>query len=369
MAADPLQPFFKAKGWKPFPFQKETWSAYLAGKSGLLHAPTGLGKTLAVYLGPLAETLRDGGATGRSCEVLWLTPLRALAADTLRALREPLETLAPHLQAEARTGDTPSAIRARLRNKLPYTLVTTPESLSLMLTHSDMREKLSGLKCVIVDEWHELLGTKRGVQTELCLARLRTWFPSVRVWGLSATLGNLTEARDVLVPRSDGQSPVTVSADLSKKIVIRTLIPKEIDRFPWSGHIGTRLASQVVKAIEKATTTLLFTNTRSQTEIWFQELLTHRPEWKEQIAMHHGSLERAEREFAENGLRDGSLKCVVATSSLDLGVDFSPVDQVIQVGSPKGVARLLQRAGRSGHQPGKSSERSFRGRSNRIIQI
>jgi len=352
MAADPLQPFFKAKGWKPFPFQKETWATYRAGNSGLLHAPTGLGKTLAVFLGPLAETLRNP-ETSRSCEVLWLTPLRALAADTLRALREPLEVVAPHLQAEARTGDTPSAIRARLRNKLPYTLVTTPESLSLMLTHGDMRDKLAALKCVIVDEWHELLGTKRGVQTELCLARLRAWFPEVRTWGLSATLGNLTEARDTLIPIG---GPVTVSADLSKKIVIRTLIPKEIDRFPWSGHIGTRLAPQVVKAVEKATTTLLFTNTRSQTEIWFQELLAHRPDWKERIAMHHGSLERAEREFAENGLRDGSLKCVVATSSLDLGVDFSPVDQVIQVGSPKGVARLLQRAGRSGHQPGKSSE-------------
>jgi ATP-dependent Lhr-like helicase len=354
MPASQLQPFFKAKGWKPFPFQKETWAAYQDGKSGLLHAPTGLGKTLAVFLGPLEETLRAGKPED-SCQVLWLTPLRALAADTLRALREPLETLAPHLRAEARTGDTSSAIRARLRNKLPYTLVTTPESLSLMLTHADMREKLSHLRCVIVDEWHELLGTKRGVQAELCLARLRAWFPELRTWGLSATLGNLQEARDVLIPPGRADA-VTVSADLTKKILIRTLIPKEIDRFPWSGHIGTRLGSQVVKTLEKATTTLLFTNTRSQTEIWFQELLSLRPDWQGKIAMHHGSLDRAERDFAENGLRDGSLKCVVCTSSLDLGVDFSPVDQVIQVGSPKGIARLLQRAGRSGHQPGKTSE-------------
>lgn len=352
MPADPLQPFFKAKGWKPFPFQKETWNAYLEGKSGLLHAPTGQGKTLAVFLGPLTETLRTDGATN-ICQILWLTPLRALAADTLRALREPMELLAPQLQAEARTGDTSAAIRARLKKKLPYTLVTTPESLSLMLTHDDMRKKLSHLKCVIVDEWHELLGTKRGVQTELCLARLRAWFPDLRTWGLSATLGNLAEARDVLIPPPS--SPITISADLTKKISIRTLIPKEIDRFPWSGHIGTRLAPQVVKALEGATTTLLFTNTRSQTEIWFQELLTRRPDWQGKIAMHHGSLDRAERDFAENGLRDGSLKCVVCTSSLDLGVDFSPVDQVIQVGSPKGIARLLQRAGRSGHQPGKTS--------------
>jgi ATP-dependent Lhr-like helicase len=351
MPADPLQPFFKQRGWKPFPFQKETWEAYAAGKSGLLHAPTGQGKTLAVWLGPVKEALKvkpDG------CSVVWLTPLRALAQDTLRSLREPLEILAPQLQVEARTGDTSSAVRARLRKRLPFGLVTTPESLSLMLTHEDTRQKLAGLRAVIVDEWHELLGTKRGVQTELCLARLRAWFPDLRIWGLSATLGNLDEARDVLLG-SAAPGAVTVSADLKKEIRIDTLIPKEIDRFPWSGHLGTRLASQVARELEKANSTLLFTNTRSQTELWFQELLSLRPDWAEVIAMHHGSLDRAEREKVEQGLREGRLRCVVCTSSLDLGVDFSPVDQVLQVGSPKGIARLLQRAGRSGHQPGKVS--------------
>ncbi len=350
MPISPLQPFFSAKGWQPFEFQEKTWQAYREGKSGLLHAPTGLGKTLAVYLGPLAEGMESMDRKG-GCQVLWLTPLRALAADTLRALREPLASLAPHLEAEARTGDTPAALRARLRKKLPHTLVTTPESLSLMLTHADFSEKLGGLRCVIVDEWHELLGSKRGVQTELCLARLRAWFPGLRIWGLSATLGNLSEARHALLGSAFPGS-VEITADLYKPLVIETLIPKEIDRFPWSGHIGTRLASQVADEIEKANATLIFTNTRSQTEIWFQELSTLRPRWKGKIAMHHGSLDRAERDLAEQGLRDGSLKCVVATSSLDLGVDFSPVDQVIQIGSPKGVARLLQRAGRSGHQPG-----------------
>ena len=348
MPAASLQHYFDARGWQPFDFQKQTWSAYLAGKSGLLHAPTGLGKTLAVYLGPLAES------RGTHCQILWLTPLRALAADTLRALREPLAVLAPGCEAEARTGDTPAALRARLRKKLPHTLVTTPESLSLMLTHADFAEKLTGLRCVIVDEWHELLGTKRGVQTELCLARLRAWLPQLRIWGLSATLGNLTEARHALLGSSFADS-VEVTADIQKPLVIETLIPKEIDRFPWSGHIGTRLAGQVADEIEKANVTLVFTNTRSQTEIWFQELLAIRPRWKDKLAMHHGSLDRSERDHAENGLRDGSLKCVIATSSLDLGVDFSPVDQVIQIGSPKGVARLLQRAGRSGHQPGSVS--------------
>jgi len=345
-----LDPFFHSRGWQPFDFQKQTWQAFLAGKSGLLHAPTGQGKTLAVYLGPLAESL-DGPP---GCQVLWLTPLRALAADTLRALREPLTALAPHLEAEARTGDTPASLRARLRKKLPHTLVTTPESLSLMLTHPDFQEKISDLRCVIVDEWHELLGSKRGVQTELCLARLRTWLPKLRIWGLSATLGNLTEARQSLLGNAFANS-AEISADMHKPLIIETLIPKEIERFPWSGHLGTRLANQVADEIERAKVTLLFTNTRSQTEIWFQELCTIRPKWKNQLAMHHGSLDRAERDLAENGLRDGSLKCVVATSSLDLGVDFSPVDQVIQIGSPKGIARLLQRAGRSGHQPGSVS--------------
>jgi len=351
MPASPLQPFFKQRGWKAFPFQKEVWDAYAAGKSGLLHAPTGQGKTLAVWLGPVAEAVKNPPA---GCSVLWLTPLRALAQDTLRALREPLEILAPELHVEARTGDTSSYIRAKLRKSLPFALVTTPESLSLMLTHDDTRQKLSGLKAVIVDEWHELLGSKRGVQAELCLARLRAWFPDVRIWGLSATLGNLDEAREVLLGDLSAKA-VTVSADLKKDIKIETIIPKEIDRFPWSGHIGTRLAPQVIKELEKARTTLIFTNTRSQTEIWCQELLSLKPDWADQIAMHHGSLDRAEREKVEQGLREGSLRCVVCTSSLDLGVDFSPVDQVIQIGSPKGIARLLQRAGRSGHQPGKTS--------------
>lgn len=345
-----LAPFFSKRGWKPFAFQKETWKAYRDGKSGLLHAPTGQGKTLAVFLGPLADSLDRTDA----CSVIWITPLRALAADTLRALREPMAELAPRLSAEARTGDSSSAVRAKLRKRLPHTLVTTPESLSLMLTHDDFRDRVSGLRCVIVDEWHELLGTKRGVQTELCLARLRAWMPSLRIWGLSATLGNLTEARQTLLGSSFPDS-VEIAASARKPILIETLIPREIDRFPWAGHLGLKLGADVVREVERAGTTLLFTNTRSQTEIWYQEILELRPQWKDLIAMHHGSLDPEERSKAEQGLRDGSLKCVVATSSLDLGVDFSPVDQVIQIGSPKGVARLLQRAGRSGHQPGKES--------------
>ncbi len=350
MANVKLRKWFKQRGWKPFPFQEETWQAFFEGKSGLLHAPTGVGKTWAAYLGPLMMTDPKVGGL----QILWITPLRALAADTLRTLREPLQDFFPKFEAEARTGDSSASLRARLRKNLPHTLVTTPESLSLMLTHADFREKIANLRGIIVDEWHELLGTKRGVQTELCLARLRTWQPNVRIWGLSATLGNLTEARRSLLGSAFSES-VKISADLKRTISLETCIPKEMSRFPWAGHIGTQLASQVVTCIEKAQATLLFTNTRSQTEIWFQQILAIRPDWKSLIAMHHGSLDRADRELAEAGLRDGSLKCVVATSSLDLGVDFSPVDQVIQIGSPKGIARLMQRAGRSGHQPNRTS--------------
>lgn len=254
---------------------------------------------------------------------------------------------------EARTGDTSSYRKAKLREKFPYCLVTTPESLSLLLTYADTRQKLSNLKCVIVDEWHELLGTKRGVQTELCLTRLRTWLPELRIWGLSATLGNLEDAAKPLMGSNQYR---LVAANQNKQIEIKTLIPDEIESFPWSGHLGTKSVKRVAKQLEKARTTLVFTNTRSQAEIWYQEIQEARPEWSDEIAIHHGSLSRDERGIVEAGLKDGSLRCVICTSSLDLGVDFSPVDQVIQIGSPKGIARLTQRAGRAGHSPGKVSK-------------
>lgn len=339
--------FFFRKGWQPFDFQREAWQAYGEGRSGLIHAPTGFGKTWAAYLGALAEARAEKG-----CAILWITPLRALAADTLRTLREVAGEVGRDV--EARTGDTSAGLKKKLRASLPHTLVITPESLSLMLTHADTRERLAGLRCVIVDEWHELMGNKRGVQTELCLARLRKWVPGLRIWGLSATMGNLTEARRVLLG-NDFEGSVEITCRENKPVFVDTVVPEEMERFPWAGHLGLGLAGEVVRAIESAGTTLVFTNTRSQTEIWFQELLERKPEWKGCIAMHHGSLDAAERRVAEEGLRDGGLRCVVATSSLDLGVDFSPVDQIIQIGSPKGVSRLMQRAGRSGHQPGRPS--------------
>jgi ATP-dependent Lhr-like helicase len=346
----PIEAWFADRHWKPFRFQQEVWAAYAAGKSGLIHAPTGLGKTLAAWLGPVASALTKPSAKP-GLRVLWITPLRALAVDTTQSLREPLEGLGLKWDVEMRTGDTSQKIRAQLKKCLPEALVTTPESLSVMLSYPDAAARMAGLEGVIVDEWHELLSSKRGVQTELCLARLRAWNPDLRIWGLSATIGNLPEAMQVLLG-DRAEEGVIVTGETRKEVVIETLLPDEIERFPWSGHLGLRMIPAVVRQIGQAGTTLLFTNTRSQTEQWYQALLEFRPEWAPDLAIHHGSVEKADRTATEDRLRAGTVKCVVCTSSLDLGVDFSPVDQVIQIGSPKGMARLMQRAGRSGHRPG-----------------
>ena len=205
---------------------------------------------------------------------------------------------------------------------------------------------------MIVDEWHELMGNKRGVQVQLALARLRHWNPALVVWGLSATLGNLADAMRVLLGRDDG---VLVRGRIAKSLVIDTLLPEHPGRFSWGGHLGKQMQLPVVAEIEKSPSTLVFVNVRSQAEIWYQLLLQERPEWAGVVALHHGSLDKEVREWVELGLKEGRLKAVVATSSLDLGVDFLPVERVLQIGSAKGVARLLQRAGRSGHAPGRPS--------------
>jgi len=348
--------WFAEKGWTPFDFQKEVWTRMEAGESGLLHATTGAGKTLAVALGAW-QALRHEPAKGLT--MLWVTPMRALAADTTRALTQALagvqaqDKSAPQWSLGLRTGDTSSSQRASQSRKPPTLLVTTPESLSLLLSRENARDFFADLRCIVVDEWHELVGNKRGVQTQLALARLRRWRPDLLTWGMSATLGDLNAARRALLgPKGEG---ALVEARLKKKLVIDTLIPDAPERFPWAGHLGIKMAERVVAEIEAHNSTLLFTNTRSQAELWQQNLLRLRPDWNDLVAIHHGSLAQEEREAVERGLKEGALKAVVCTSSLDLGVDFLPVERVLQIGSPKGVARLLQRAGRSGHAPGRAS--------------
>ena len=478
------------RNWKAFKFQKDVWKAIAAGESGLLHATTGAGKTYAVWLGALmafgakaqsgrAQAATKSIATARSAPgrtkaaapltVLWITPMRALAADTLRALQQPLDFLnraesidadgvitaaSPGLNwsAGARSGDTAASERSAQNKRLPTVLVTTPESLSVLLSRPDAREVLGSVRMVVVDEWHELLGNKRGVQVQLALARLKTWAPTLPtacgslppggalrlrpgeagsaapageegaptlptaydslppegalrlrpgeagsaapaggegastlptacgslppegalhlrpgeagsvasaggkgaliVWGMSATLGNLEDAMQTLLGHAGG---TLVRGAVPKKLVIDTLLPSRVERFPWGGHLGLTMLPQVIEQIDSSPSTLVFTNTRSQSEIWYQALIAARPDWAGVVALHHGSLDRAVREWVEAGLKSGALKAVVCTSSLDLGVDFLPVERVLQIGSPKGVARLLQRAGRSGHAPGRPS--------------
>ncbi len=343
--------WFAGQGCRPFAFQREVWQAMAEGRSGLLHANTGSGKTYAVWFGALGRALaRARDAAG--LQVLWITPMRALASDTVRALQAPLPDAMPRWSVGQRTGDTSSAERAKQDRRMPAALVTTPESLTLMLTRERAASDLAAVHTVIVDEWHELIGNKRGVQVQLALARLKRWNPQLAVWGLSATLGNLDAAMRTLC----GPGGTLVQGRIDKAIVIDTLLPKEPGRFSWGGHLGAQMQQPVVEEIERTQgTTLVFTNVRSQAEIWYQLLLAARPDWAGRIALHHGSLDKDVRAWVEAGLKDGSLKAVVATSSLDLGVDFLPVERVLQIGSPKGVARLLQRAGRSGHAPGRAS--------------
>ena len=358
----PSAAWFAARGWKPFAFQRDVWRAVRDGESGLLHASTGAGKTYAVWfaaLDRLAESLRQPAEDAKPrtrkpvmapLTVLWITPMRALAADTARALQAPLDELGIPWNIGTRTGDTGAAERARQGRRLPSTLITTPESLTLLLTRADAREAFANLRMLVVDEWHELLGNKRGVQLQLALARLRQWNPQLLVWGLSATLGNLDHAREVLMPAGR-----LVEGRVPKDLRIDSLLPASIERFPWAGHLGLRMLPQVVAELDASSTTLVFTNTRSQSEIWYQAILDARPDWAGLIALHHGSLSREVRDWVELALKEGRLNAVGCTSSLDLGVDFLPVERVLQIGSAKGVARLMQRAGRSGHAPGRPS--------------
>lgn len=356
----PLADWFARQGWRPAPFQRAAWRHYLAGRDGLLVTPTGSGKTLAALGGPLLQALREpaqprakrGTPAAARTRVLWITPLRALANDTTRALREPIAALGLPWTVAMRTGEASARDKRLARTGQAEVLVITPESLALLLSYPETGEHLRQLRAVVVDEWHELLGSKRGVLLQLCLARLRALSPGLRTWGLSATLGNLAEARDALLPHAP-DAPI-IDAARPRSLTLETLLPEEGERFPWAGHLGLSQLQRVVSRLQGVRSTLLFANTRSQAELWHKALQSVWLEDPDTLALHHGSIDPKLRQAAELGLREGSVRCVVATSSLDLGVDFPAVDQVIQIGSPKGISRLLQRAGRARHRPGEA---------------
>lgn len=341
------------RGGSVAPFQREAWRAWRDGDSGLIHAPTGSGKTLAALGGPLVDALARDPGDRPGLTVLWITPLRALAADLAVQLAAPLRDLGVDWRLLRRTGDSGSSERSRLKKGQVELLITTPESLALQLSYDDAATRFAALQTVVVDEWHELLASKRGVLLELNLARLRRLVPSVRTWGLSATLGNLDEAMHALL--GNAAHGRLIASTRPRRIVIDTAMPDRVDRFAWAGHLGLSQLRRVVDAANGARSVLVFTNTRSQAELWHEAIASVWPHAPETLAIHHGSLDRGLRTRVEEALRTGAVRCVVATSSLDLGVDFASVDAVVQIGSPRGVARLLQRAGRSNHRPGEAS--------------
>lgn len=397
-----IQQWYREKNWEQFPFQAEMMDAYLGGYSGLLNAPTGSGKTFALFLPFLAGFINAHPDTYKTKQnngllMLWITPLRALTNDIRKAMQEACDEIGLPWRIATRTGDTSAAEKAALKRKLPEVLLTTPESLHLMLAQKEYPKLFSQLQVVVIDEWHELLGTKRGVQVELGLSRLRalasvdslqfavdsgqlaggnsspkdgvnenksrqlpTQNCQLKIWGISATIGNLEQAAEVLLGNDFPPERVKmVRANLEKKLDIRSIIPQNIENYSWAGHIGLKLLPEVMEIVAKSKTTLIFTNTRSQSEIWYHAILDNYPEYAGIMAMHHGSLDNELRNWVEAALHAEALKLVVCTSSLDLGVDFRPVDTVVQVGSPKGVARFMQRAGRSGHSPGAVSRAYF----------
>jgi ATP-dependent Lhr-like helicase len=377
----------------PFPFQQEAWQHILNGESGLVNAPTGCGKTFSVFLAAVIQFINSNPQSYKTkskngLKLLWITPLRALAKDIGRAMTEVIHELGMSWQIGIRNGDTEIAERQRQKRQMPEVLIITPESLHLLLAQKGYAELFKTIKIIAVDEWHELLGSKRGVQVELAinrivnLARSResgVWSLESRVgsqesgvegdditsglptpdsrlsiWGISATIGNLDQAKEVLLsslPVNGAEVGVTVRANMQKKLEVESIFPDEIEKFPWAGHLGIKLAEKVIPIINDSRTTLIFINTRGMSEMWYQKLLNIAPDLAGAIALHHGSIEQELRAWVEENLHSGKLKAVVCTSSLDLGVDFRPVETVIQVGSPKGVARFLQRAGRSGHSP------------------
>ncbi|RZJ81937.1 MAG: ligase-associated DNA damage response DEXH box helicase [Flavobacterium sp.] len=353
---------------KPFKFQEDAWSYYAKGYSGLVNAPTGFGKTFSLFLAIVIEginlaELKDKKKAKDRLQLIWITPLRSLAKDIARAMRQVLAELELDWHVGVRNGDTSQAEKLQQKKSMPEILLITPESLHLLLAQKGSSTLFESLKCIVADEWHELLGSKRGVLVELAISRIKGLQKAnkkqhLRVWGISATIGNIDEALDVIEPDTTAKRTI-IKAKLNKKIIIKSILPDDIETLPWAGHLGLKLAYKLLPIIEKSKTTLIFINTRGQSEMWYQHLLNLEPELAGRIAIHHGSIDFELRNWIEDALHTGLLKAVIATSSLDLGVDFKPVDTVVQVGSPKGVARFLQRAGRSGHSPGETSKIYF----------
>jgi ATP-dependent Lhr-like helicase len=345
-----LTDWFAAREWRPRRHQLEMLDAARAGHHALLVAATGAGKTLAGFLPSLAELI-DTPSEG--LHTLYVSPLKALAVDVQRNLLTPIEEMGLDIRVETRTGDTPSDRKARQRVRPPQILLTTPESLSLLLSYPDSFLIFAGLRRVVVDEVHAFASGKRGDLLSLCMARLQRIAPDMRRVALSATVADPDSYRAWLAPDGDIDRVDLVLGEPGADPDITILLPE--GRVPWAGHSGRYAAEQVMAEIETRRTTIVFCNTRSLAELIFQDL------WKVNvmslpIGVHHGSLSKEARRKVEGAMAAGRLRALVATASLDLGVDWGDVDCVIQMGAPKGSSRLLQRIGRANHRLDESSE-------------
>jgi ATP-dependent Lhr-like helicase len=358
-SAELIGSWFASKGWKPHAFQQDVWEAQAANQQGLIIAPTGSGKTYAAMASTLARAVLEetSGRKKAGVRMIWIAPIRALTKEIKLSAERLCEGFNLDWEVGTRTGDTLASEKARQRKQLPHVLITTPESLHVLLAMKGSGKRFLDLECLIVDEWHELLGTKRGVQVELAASWLRLQRPSLMVWGISATLGNPKEAMAALL--GPGHAGKLIRAHWKKNIAVHSLMPSHLERLPWAGHLGLKLVDQVVDVIRNHGSTLIFTNTRSQSEIWYHKLLESAPDLAGTLALHHSSIAKELRDWVETALHEGELQAVVCTSSLDLGVDFRPVEAVVQIGGPKGVARFKQRAGRSGHSPHATSKVYF----------
>jgi ATP-dependent Lhr-like helicase len=345
-----LADWFAAKGWSPRRHQLEMLEAARRGEHALLVAPTGSGKTLAGFLPSLVELIE---APTDTLHTLYVSPLKALAVDVQRNLLGPIEEMGLDIRVETRSGDTPSDRKARQRVRPPQMLLTTPESLSLLLSYPDSFALFANLKTIVVDEVHAFATGKRGDLLALSMARLQRIAPQLRRVALSATVADPDGYRAWLAPNGDIDAVTLVRGEKGAEPNISILIPE--DRIPWAGHSGRYAAAQVMAEIETHRTTIVFCNTRSLAELIFQDLWTVN-ELKLPIGIHHGSLSREARRKVELAMAEGRLRALVATASLDLGVDWGDVDSVIQMGAPKGASRLVQRVGRANHRLEESSE-------------
>jgi len=338
--------WFRARGWSPRPHQLAVLEKAQAGRDVLLISPTGGGKTLAGFLPSLVELSATRERNG--IHTLYVSPLKALAVDIARNLEAPIREMALPVRVETRTGDTPHSRRKRQREKPPDILITTPEQVSLLIADAGAAHMLKDLRAVVLDELHSLVTSKRGVLLSLALSRVQSLAPQTRRTGLSATVADPDALRAWLTPQqSERDLAALVLGKAGAQPQIRIL--KSAERVPWSGHMTRYAMPDIYEEIKRARMTLVFVNTRAQAEMTFQALWTanedHLP-----IALHHGSLDVAQRRKVEAAMAQGKLRAVVCTSTLDLGIDWGDVDLVIHVGAPKGSSRLLQRIGRSNHR-------------------